>query len=328
MKNRNFHKVRQIRTKLSKYLLFVLLLAAIYSCRNPSTVKKVRFGICTDVHKDIMHDADSRLLTFVNEMNSKQVDFIIQLGDFCRPYDYNNTFMAIWNSFNGPRYHVLGNHDMDGGFTERQTMDYYGMKSPYYSFDLNGFHFIVLDGNEKSPSPQEGYSRYIGETQQKWLKEDLRNTVLQCVLFSHQSLEDNEGVENREEIRAILEEENKRAGKRKVLACFNGHSHLDAVVKINGIWYVEVNSMSYFWVGDKAKHMSYGEEIDKEYPWIKYTCPYKDPLFAIVTIESDGTIRIKGRNTEWVGPSPAEAGYHNEFYMDRIKTTISDRVLK
>ena len=74
----------------------------------------VRFGICTDVHKDIMHDADARLQVFVDRMNQEQVDFILQLGDFCRPYDDNRSFMQVWESFAGQRYHVLGNHDTDG----------------------------------------------------------------------------------------------------------------------------------------------------------------------------------------------------------------------
>lgn len=319
--------MQQIRIIGFRYLLFFLLLAGFYSCKNAPDVKEVRFGICTDVHKDIMHDADNRLSAFVNEMNREKVDFTIQLGDFCRPYAYNDTFLGIWNSFEGPRYHVLGNHDMDGGFTEKQTMDYLGMKASYYSFDQNGFHFIVLDGNEKKDPPQEGYPRYIGEIQMKWLKEDLKKTKLPVILFSHQSLEDKWGVENQKDIRKILEDENQKTGKKKVLACFNGHSHLDWAEKINDIWYIEVNSMSYFWVGEEAKHLSYQKDIHDNYPWIKFTCPYEKPLYEVVTVMGDGTIKIKGTSTRWVGGSPEEAGYHNEFYMDRIHAGISDKVL-
>jgi predicted phosphodiesterase len=324
----NSGNIRQVRLFALRYLLLLLLFSGFYSCKHSSDVNEVRFGICTDIHKDIMHDADSRLLTFVNEMNRQKVNFTIQLGDFCRPYAYNDTFLGIWNSFEGPHYHVLGNHDMDGGFTEQQTMVYLGMKSSYYSFDQNRFHFIILDGNEKKDPPQEGYPRYIGERQKNWLIDDLRKTESQVILFSHQSLEDNWGVENQEDIRKILEDENKKAGKRKVLACFNGHSHLDAAEKINDIWYVEVNSMSYFWVGEEAKHLSYKEEVHKNYPWIEYTCPYEEPLYEIVTVSGDGTIEIKGTSTQWVGPSPAEAGYINDFYIDRINSAISDRILK
>ena len=74
----------------------------------------LRFGVIADVHKDVMHDADQRLRLFIEEMKREKVDFIIQLGDFCVPIDANLPFLKIWNSFSGPRYHVLGNHDTDG----------------------------------------------------------------------------------------------------------------------------------------------------------------------------------------------------------------------
>ena len=38
----------------------------------------VRFGVCADVHKDIMHDADARLRAFVDRMNRERVDFVVQ----------------------------------------------------------------------------------------------------------------------------------------------------------------------------------------------------------------------------------------------------------
>ncbi len=70
--------------------------------------KNLRFGFCADVHKDIMHDADQRLKAFIQEATEQELDFIIQLGDFCRPYEYNLEFLSIWNSYPGKKYHVLG----------------------------------------------------------------------------------------------------------------------------------------------------------------------------------------------------------------------------
>ena len=319
-----------MKTKKIPQVFRLVLLVVVFGfsfCSTQIAEQEVRFGICTDVHKDIMHDADKRLFSFVSEMNQKQVDFTIQLGDFCRPYTYNDTFLNIWNSFEGPNYHVLGNHDMDGGFSREETVKYLEMPAKYYSFDIQGFHFIVLDGNDQQDSIQTGYPRYIGEEQKNWLISDLLATDLSCVLFSHQSLEDEWGIENAAEIRAILEKENKNDSKQKILACLNGHSHMDTAIQINDIWYVEVNSMSYFWVGDDHKHISYSNKIDEKYPWIKYTCPYKDPLYAIVTITTDGILKIEGRKSEWIGPSPTQVGYFYEKYMNRIKPQISDKFL-
>jgi len=295
--------------------------------RGTSERKPVRFGICADVHKDVMHDADERLKVFVDRMNQEKVDFTIQLGDFCRPYAHNDAFMTIWRSFKGPGYHVLGNHDMDGGFTREQTVAYFKMPAKYYAFDRGVFHFIVLDGNDKTDPPQSGYARYIGAEQQQWLRRQLEETDRPIIIFSHQSLEAPGGLENGAAIRKILEDATRAAGKRKVVACFNGHHHIDHSHQVNGIDYIHINSMSYFWMGGDYQHIRYSDQIDKEYPWIKYTAPYRDPLFALVTLESDGTIRIEGTQSEWGGPSPWDLGYPKDE-DNRITPGISDRQLK
>jgi len=77
------------------------------------TSKNLNFGIVTDVHKDLMPDANKRLETFVTESVRRNVDFIIQMGDFCMAENKNKDFLEIWEAYKGPKYHVLGNHDMD-----------------------------------------------------------------------------------------------------------------------------------------------------------------------------------------------------------------------
>ena len=59
----------------------------------------ITFGICSDVHQDIIHNGEERLQIFVNDMNSKKADFIIQLGDFCYPKKENDVFMSIFQEF-------------------------------------------------------------------------------------------------------------------------------------------------------------------------------------------------------------------------------------
>ena len=302
---------------LQKAFLVLLLLLAV-SC---SQHKNVRFGICADVHKDVMHDADQRLQAFISEMNEKDVDFIIELGDFTQPQDYNASFMNVWKSFEGQSFHVLGNHDMDNDTGDRyskdHTVSYLDMSARYYSFDIKGFHFIVLDGNDKKDPPQSGYARYIGREQLEWLKQDLDLAKSPVMVFSHQSIEDPGGVENATEVRKILEAAKLKSGKQKVIACFSGHHHIDYSTSINGINYIQINSMSYYWMGDDYLQVRYSNEIDEQYPYIKYTAPYKDPIYAIVEIDSRGIIRITGRESSWVGPDPWELGYPED---ERNKT--------
>ncbi len=76
------------------------------------------------------------------------MDFIIKFGDFVIPYDYNLEFLSIWNSYPGEKFHAIGNHGPDVGFTKEDVVEYLGMPAIYYSFDKNEFRFIVLDGNE------------------------------------------------------------------------------------------------------------------------------------------------------------------------------------
>jgi hypothetical protein len=80
------------------------------------------------------------------------------------------------------------------------------MPSRYYSFDIKGYHFVVLDGNENKDPPQRGYPCHTGAEQMAWLKKDLSLTGSPVLVFSHQSLEDPEGVDNAGEVRKILEE--------------------------------------------------------------------------------------------------------------------------
>jgi len=310
--------------------LSVSVLASKAQISPKNKVKALRFGICSDVHKDIMYDADIRLKKFIDVASSKDLDFIIQLGDFCRPYEYNREFLSIWNNYSGEKHHVIGNHDADGGFTRKQVVDFWGLPSCYYSFEKNGFHFIILDANDKNPSAQKaaGYARFIGQEQLDWLIKDLKSTDLPCVLFSHQTLENNpDGIENRDQIRRLLENENKTSGYRKVIACFSGHHHTDYATSINDIYYIQINSMCYEWLGEDYKTNRFGKEIDDKYPWMKFTVPYRDPLFAFVEI-SGNAIRIEGRKSTFVGPSPAQLKFPTPSENERIVPKISNRKLK
>jgi len=285
------------------------------------------FGIMADAHKDIMHDADWRVESFINVMKELQPDFIIQLGDFCRPYARNQDFLNLWNSFGGEKHHVLGNHDMDGGFSRDSTVAFYHSRGRYYSFEKKGFHFVILDGNDLNPSPDRaaGYAHYIGTEQQEWLKKDLGTAQFPSVIFSHQPL--NTGIENAEEILNILMEQSRLNPSGRVIACFNGHDHANQVKQLNGIWFIEINSMSYDWLGEAYAHQSYSDSIHSKYPAIQYTAPYQDPLWALVRISSDGKLVIEGKKSGWVGPSPMELNHPGKGAGIIFSAAISDTLL-
>ena len=203
------------------------------------------------------------------------------------------------------------------------------MPSNYYSFDKKGVHFIVLDGNDPNPKPFSGYNRYIDVEQQEWLKNDLKNTDKPTIVFSHQTieLEETGGVANFKAVQGILEDANKQAGFKKVLCCLSGHHHTDFMTQINDIYYVQINSASYYWVGGDYKKVRYSKEIDKTHEWIKYTIPYKESLFTFMTIKNNKIV-IEPRKTEFVGPGPEELGMPKHHPHEPIVSTITGFKMK
>lgn len=285
---------------------------------------KVRIGMISDIHQDVMHDGIKRLGAFLEAMRQAKPDCIVQLGDFCKPAPGNKPFLDLWNAYDGPRYHVIGNHDMDGGFRREQTVAWYGMPGRFYGFEHGGVRFLVLDGNDPGGT-KGGYNRFIGDEQKTWLENELATTKLPVVVLIHQPLDLPGGLVNQLEIRAMLEKDRgpEHAG---VAAVFGGHCHQDGVNRIGGIAHVQINSASYVWLPGNARRNVYDEESHRKYPYLNHVAPYRDPLWALVTLDLDaGTLSIEGRASEWVGPDPWTRGAPEKDYpRDTSRPAISD----
>lgn len=331
-------KRREFVKNLSVVTGGIFLSRFVTGCNISSDV--IRFGISSDIHKDIMHDASWRLKSYLKEAKKQNVDFIIDLGDFCHPTLENNDFLKIWDEMDLKKYRVLGNHDMDKG-SKQDFMNYVGMDQRYYSFDQGNFHFIVLDPNNlliDGKYVPYGHANFYRPTEQRahvdpqqleWLRRDLENTDKHCLVFSHQSFENPTACQNRAKVREIFESANKLCGFKKVVAAFSGHDHTDYAKEINGICYVQINSMSNQWVGDKHKcPQRFSPEINKNNPYLQYTTPYKDPLFAIVTI-NNGEINIDGIQSSFIEPGPDKIGLESGIFCNMpLVARVSDRVLK
>jgi predicted phosphodiesterase len=302
----------------------------------------VKFGIFADLHVDIMHDAQQRLEAFLDACRRADVDFIIHLGDFCYPesrqvlckpenrpvnienalhtptYAHKDAIISLFRDFEKPGYHVIGNHDCDM-CTKEEVLAYYGVSyKPYYSFDRGGFHFVVLDPNYcclngKCVSYQngnyfdaEGDLPYLPPEQLTWLREDLSGTPYPSVLFSHQRLmAGRNGIRNADALGQILAD----APNRVVLA-LNGHEHMDNLQKVDGTWFLNINSISNYWLGEEFTCLGrYGAEVDEKYPNIRYVVPYRDPVYSIITLEETGA-RVQGIRGEFVGITPEQQGVH------------------
>lgn len=292
--------------------------------------QSIKFGVITDLHYDLMHDSEKRAAAFIAAMKQEKPDFIIQLGDFCMPKPQNKPLMDIWNSFEGDKYHVLGNHDTDGGYTKEQTLAFWSAERPYYSFNKNGFHFVILDGNEKSETTEiAGYPRTIAKKQLEWLRDDLQKTSLRTVIFCHQGLENTlGGLDNGMEVRYLLEQINEKAGFKKVILVLTGHHHMNYHNEINGIHYVQINSASYYWAGEDFKSQAFSEDFYKKHRILQYTLVYEEPIWAMIDINNKNKISIKGKKTSMAGIPLEQTGI--DIYKDvyPISSEIDSRVLK
>ncbi len=226
----------------------------------------LRFGIVTDAHYADTDPRGSRyyrksapkMTECVARMNEAKVDFLIELGDFKdegQPASekgtltYLESIEKVFREFRGPRYHVLGNHDMDSISKEQflSAIDNTGIGKEfnYYSFDSHGLHFVVLDANYKGDGSNYDHGNFdwtdanIPREELDWLRRDLETTSKPVIVFVHQQL-DGEGshyVNNAAEARRVLQE------RHKVLAVFQGHNHAGHYSRIDGIHYYTLKAM-------------------------------------------------------------------------------------
>lgn len=289
---------------------------------------RIRLGLIADVHQDVMPDGVERVTAFVEAMQRSQAHGVVNLGDFCVPQARNDAFLAAFDRFTGPKFHVLGNHDTDGGFTREQTLEYWRSPARHYSRDEHGLHLVVLDGND--PDGKKGYPCSVNDAQLAWLEKDLAATTAPTVIFIHQPIDAfDKHVRTAAKVRAVLAKANEAAGFRKVIAVFSGHAHLDYVKESDGIPHVQINSASYVWV-DK-RHPNYTAEIQQRHPSVAATCPYAEPLWALVTFDVEAArIEIAGRETTWVGPDPWQVGLAEDAYQrsrELCRPAITGRLL-
>jgi predicted phosphodiesterase len=279
--------------------------------------KPIKFGIMADIHYELTPDVDERLDAFLKKVDTEKPDFVICLGDFIHNPNIpqNEAFAKRYKTAICPAYHVMGNHDVDH-LSKEESMSFLEMPAPYYSFDIGGYHCVVLDGNniysngkfidyEKGNYFKFGADDvgYISDEQCNWLATDLKATKLPVFIFSHQSLlHDLYGIPNRAYIQRILEKENERAGFNKIVACFNGHNHRDYYRCINNIHYFSINSVSYSWHDQKLPGR-YSPELQKKYSRLDNITIYKDPLFCFVTISASGHLSLIGKTSQYAVPT-------------------------
>jgi len=289
------------------------------------TSQTVRFLAFADLHYASSsfwpHTNRAWLDRILKRAVDEKVDFIMSLGDFTfGPGDDNvKEFVRYYNEFKPVKtYHTYGNHEFES--TTPEVLDeVYRLPNPYYSFDCNGFRFVVLDPHyvlkdgvyrrfsNRCSYPEEKVSYVLPPEQLAWLRKTVVDSPYPCVVFSHESIERDRGaIQSRREVLEIFAEANRRK-PGTVRLVINGHEHKDYLRMLDGIAYLDLNSATYD-IGDK--HSAYPEEYRKACGAAYCILTWEDPLSAVITLTSDGGLKIEGSESKWLyGVTPGRAGW-------------------
>lgn len=234
------------------------------------------FGFVTDVHyavKPTWHGEDTlrvyahsmqKLRMALDLFNTRDLDFAIELGDFkdCQDggtregtLNFLETVEKAFQQYNGPRFHVAGNHDFD-----LLTYEDYLSKTPnaqncngrsYYAFTYGGVKYIVLDacfnslkGDHYSEGNFDWKKAYVPTKELDWFAKELNSGSEPVIVFSHQNLNYFDAgmlqdcvIPNAKDVVALME----KSGR--VLAHISGHHHPGFYSHRNGIHYIVAQGM-------------------------------------------------------------------------------------
>jgi alkaline phosphatase len=239
----------------------ILLLGALARPRQlfADAKRRARVGLITDLHYADKPPAGTRhyretltkLDAAAEQFHKDKTDLVVELGDLIDAadsveveLDYLDRIHKPCSALPGDKHYVLGNHCVDM-LTKEEFLTGVGQKKSNYSFDANGFHFVILDACYRSDGQDYGRKNskwddaHVPEEQVRWLKDDLAATKHKTILFAHQRLdvENSYGIKNAAAIRKALEDSG------KVIAVFHGHSHKNDLKEINGIHYCTLVAM-------------------------------------------------------------------------------------
>ncbi|MGI9497264.1 MAG: alkaline phosphatase, partial [Mariniblastus sp.] len=186
-----------------------LMLAAASICPQALAISKFKpklcIGLVTDLHYADKPPAGSRhyreslakLDAATAQFQKDQISFLVELGDLIDAADSVETEQSYLKTINQKfskicpnRHYVLGNHCVDT-LKKKEFLKGVGQEKSYYSFDQEGFHFIVLDACFRSDGVAYERKNFqwtdanIPQAELEWLKEDLKSNDKPVIVFAH-----------------------------------------------------------------------------------------------------------------------------------------------
>lgn len=307
------------------------------------------------------------ILARANESNSA---FVLSAGDFCNNFKASPELTNAWlnNAYGLDVYNVYGNHELESGnamsyVTPLLTNDdsvVWGTADgkigdgsiAYYHTDTEeGFRLVCIDTNyywdptskswkhnpTNSYGPPDGISTFncLGPTQLEWLEDvlvDAANKGIPCIVMSHDSFAGKFGSTSPDAgaVREIYAKAN-AIRKGTVLMSINGHIHTNHQAIVDGVFYLDMNTVrNCVWLGGQTTHHYTDEHTFKKEIYDANgnllrtedarlsgltmgmaTWFAADPLSAVVTLDQYGNVKIEGIESDWlygVAPSRTNDG--------------------
>lgn len=274
----------------------------------------MKFLMFSDLHYWPGTFYDSNLDTvrmFFRRAKEEGCDFILHSGDMCHGPTLVPELMELLESAPVPVYHCLGNHDTDRT-PYAETLKAYRMPDGHYFFDTCGYRVIVLDSNYcKVDGEYIHYNMgnyfqwperrdYTPPEQLDWLEKTVEESSWPCILVSHDSYErETGGAKDQCRVRQIIRNANEKQ-PHKVLMVMNGHYHRDNLRILDNVLYWDINSVNFDWVGEPEHCDLFPQELYDRFSCMKHLVCYREPLYAIVTVEGT-TVTIEGTESEFLG---------------------------
>ena len=274
----------------------------IHSCKvteqagsNKKKRSVLKIAHISDIHMRPEENAPERFLKCASDIKKHKVNFILNGGDTIYAADYDhiprervteqwNLWAEISTVFSEYEiFSCLGNHDMwwaapnkrdpmyGKGFAVKQL----GIENRYYSFDKNGWHFVVLDSNNDNAGS-------LDAVQRNWLEADLNRLKKETpvICLSHYPIlgvctiiDGGNHTDSKYITDLFYEHDDKK------FHCFSGHIHLLDSATYNNANYYCNGAVSGFWweEGDKNSANKY---------WYRET----PPGYAILDLMEDGSL--------------------------------------
>ncbi len=225
----------------------------------------LRIGLITDIHcsAESWPAASAELRLCLDCWRDNDVDVVMQLGDLIQGSEMHKgdelqQVLSLLKEFSGDIRHVIGNHCL--ALPRQALLEALGLHDPFYSFSVEGFRCIVLDGMDvsvlRTPETPEDcrilalfrahpelhdYCGAVGIQQSLWLTRELEGAERfgeRVIVFCHfpllpETTDHKHGLLwNHAWIAELI------TSFSNVQACLSGHYHYGGYALYHGVHFV------------------------------------------------------------------------------------------